>query len=66
MIQNTISGNERRWDVGLDPTAIDKVMDAPDEVWGGATLPAAPSVRSAKSRHFSMEKWTKRRAMILP
>ena len=32
------------------------VILAPDGVWVGATLPAAPSVRSAKSRHFSMAK----------
>ena len=32
---------------------------APDGVWVGATLPAAPPVRSAKSRHFSMAKLTK-------
>jgi len=31
-------------------------MKAPDGVWVRATLPAAPSVRSAKSRHFSMAK----------
>ena len=31
----------------------------PDGVWVGATLPAAPPVRSAKSRHFSMAKLTK-------
>ncbi len=29
-------------------------INPPDRVWVGATLPAAPSVRSAKSRHFSM------------
>ncbi|MDD5989911.1 MAG: hypothetical protein PUC34_01435 [Paludibacteraceae bacterium] len=29
------------------------------KVWVGASLPAAPPVRIAKSRQFSMAQWTK-------
>ena len=41
------------------PPVYPSALKSRIKVWVGASLPAAPPVRIAKSRQFSMAQWTK-------